>query len=101
MEVPGPTAVTPLQRTGHPGAWRTRDGYWDIVLDPTEHPMLGIGGEFSPRRVWYVYPTKGQHPPTVDTSLPVFIGGTRAWASRRDAVEALKSAKTLDVEPSS
>ena len=98
MEVAGPTQVMPLQRVCS-GSWRTRDGLWDIVLDPTEHPSLGIGGDLSPRRVWYVYPTKGQHPPTVDSALPAFIGGERAWATRRDAVEALTSAKLVDVEP--
>ena len=97
MTVAPPSRVTPLRRCG-PGRMETRDGLWEIVLDPGEHPELGIGGARTPRRVWYVYP-KAPHHPGVDTSLPAFIDGERAWASLGNVVFALCGAKTVEVEP--
>ena len=98
MIVNGPTNVLPLRRI-RAGCWRTRDGLWDIVADPTDWRELGIGGLETPRRAWYVYPTDKMHPSTVSTAHPVFIAGTRAWGRLRDAVEVLLTARTVNVEP--
>jgi hypothetical protein len=85
--------VRPLRRVlgGACTAYATADGRFEILKDPnvSAWPELRLHGYRHPRAAWLAYAAKGKHGAEVDTNLPVFVHGERAWCTLREACEAL------------
>lgn len=99
MRVDASGLIFPLRRRGA-GEWASRDERWEFIADPNGYPELGIGADSGrlSRHAWYIFPAKGRHP-GADCDHPVFVGGTRAWATLKAAARALRAAEEADVEP--
>jgi len=81
--------VRPLKRlSGHScTAYATADGRFEIVKDPSQWAKLEtLDGSRTPRAAWLAYAMNSSDG---RTDLPVFVRGSRAWPTLREACEAL------------